>query len=200
MSYETDSHTTQPPRPAGIGSRATPPAMLTQMTRAAQWLATNGWVLRTGMAPGADQAFYRGAAAHGQLELYLPWPAFEAGACSQDAGPAQLLLGEPTTAAYELAARFHPAWDRLTPGARAMHARNCHQVFGADLTTPARLLLCWTPDGSLDGHGRRASGTGQALRIAHHHGIARPQPRSPRAYQTTLTPLHRRGALTPRAW
>jgi hypothetical protein len=31
--------------------------------------------------------------------------------------------------------------------------------------------LCWTPDGSLDGQGRRVGGTGQALRIAHHHGI-----------------------------
>jgi hypothetical protein len=44
-------------------------------------------------------------------------------------------------------------------------------VLGADLTSPARFVLCWTPDGSLDGRGRRVGGTGQALRIAHHHGI-----------------------------
>jgi hypothetical protein len=28
---------------------------------------------------------------------------------------------------------FHPAWSRLTRGVRALHARNCHQVLGADL-------------------------------------------------------------------
>jgi hypothetical protein len=84
----------------------------------------------------------------------------------------QLVLSEPTPAAYELAARFHPAWSRLTRGVRALHARNCHQVLGADLASPARFVLCWTPDGSLDGRGRNVGGTGQALRIAHHHGIA----------------------------
>jgi hypothetical protein len=130
-----------------------------------------GWVLRTGMATGADQAFYRGASARGPLELYLPWPTFEAGAYSPTDDSGRLVLGEPSPAAYELAARFHPAWSRLTQGVRALHARNCHQVLGADLATAARFVVCWTPDGSVNGRGRRVGGTGQALRIAHHHGI-----------------------------
>jgi hypothetical protein len=159
------------PAYAGIGSRETPPAVLDLMARAASWLASEGWVLRTGMAAGADQAFYRGARAHGAFELYLPWPAFEAGARSPAHRAEQLVLDQPNAAAYELAARLHPAWSRLTRGVRALHARNCHQVLGADLASPARFVLCWTPDGSLDGRGRRVGGTGQALRIAHHHGI-----------------------------
>ncbi len=81
------------------------------------------------------------------------------------------MLGQPTPAAYELAATFHPAWSRLPRAVRALHARNAHQVLGADLASPARFVLCWTPDGSLDGRGRRVGGTGQALRIARHHGI-----------------------------
>lgn len=155
---------------AGIGSRETPPVVLELMARVASRLATQGWALRTGMAGGADQAFYRGASTHGALELYLPWPAFESDARTAG-GAEQFVLGQPTPAACELAAQFHPAWSRLRLGARRLHARNCHQVLGPDLASPARFVLCWTPDGSLDGRGRRVGGTGQALRIAHHHGI-----------------------------
>jgi hypothetical protein len=156
---------------AGIGSRETPPGVLELIGRAASQLAAQGWVLRTGMAGGADQAFYRGASVHGALELYLPWPAFEADARSPAGAAEQFVLGQPTPAAYELAARFHPAWSRCSQGARRLHARNCHQVLGPDLASPARFVLCVTPDGSLDGRGQRVGGTGQALRIAHHHAI-----------------------------
>jgi hypothetical protein len=145
--------------------------VLDLMTRTASWLSAQGWVLRTGMATGADQAFYRGASPHEPHELYLPWPSFEASARPASCGAGQLVLGEPTPAAYELAATFHPAWSRLPRAVRALHARNCHQVLGADLRSPARFVLCWTPDGSLNGRGRRVGGTGQALRIAHHHRI-----------------------------
>lgn len=71
-----------------------------------------------------------------------------------------------------MAAGFHPAWSRLSSGVRHLHARNCHQVLGRDLNAPARFVVRWTPDGSLDGRGQRVGGTGQALRIAHHHGIS----------------------------
>jgi hypothetical protein len=157
---------------AGIGSRKTPRAVLELMTRFSSRLAADGWVLRSGMAAGADQAFCRGTLPHGAFELYLPWPAFEAGARSSAHGAQQLVLSRPSPAAYELAAQFHPAWSRLTRGVRALHARNCHQVLGADLASPAQFVLCWTPDGSLDGRGRNVGGTGHALRIAHHYGIA----------------------------
>ena len=59
-----------------------------------------------------------------------------------------------------MAAEFHPAWDRCSRGARALHARNCHQVLGWDLKTPSEFILCWTKDGKASG------GTGQAMRIA----------------------------------
>jgi len=191
MTHDTLSSPSQTrPAYAGIGSRATPPAVLDLMARAASWLSAEGWVLRTGMATGADQAFYRGASTRGPLELYLPWPTFEAGAYSPAEGPEQFVLDEPSPAAYELAARFHPAWSRLTRGVRALHARNCHQVLGADLASPARFVVCWTPDGSLNGRGRQVGGTGQALRIARDHDIpvfnlARPDHRQRLAQRCT---------------
>lgn len=154
---------------AGIGSRRTPVPVLEVMRELAGVLAAEGWVLRTGMAVGADQAFYTGAVDRGAVELYLPWPGFQADALQE--AQAQTVVGEPSEAAFELAARFHPAWGRLSGAVRRLHARNCHQVLGGDLKTPARFVLCWTPDGSLDGQGRRVGGTGQALRIAHHHDI-----------------------------
>jgi hypothetical protein len=129
--------------------------------------------MRTGMSPGADQAFYRGALAkQGRLELYLPWLVFQAHARSAREGPDVFVLPEPTGAAYSLAARFHPRWSALSLELRRLRARDAHQVLGRDLLAPAALVLCWTPDGSVDGTGPRVGGTGQALRIAHHHGVA----------------------------
>jgi hypothetical protein len=135
-------------------------------------LAADGWVLRTGLSPGADQAFYRGAiGGAGAVELYLPWPGFQAGA-RLDADDASLrVLCGPSSAAWRLGARFHPHWDELADDARRLLARDGDLLLGADLLDPVRLVVCWTADGSLDGEGLYEDGTGQALRIAHHHGI-----------------------------
>jgi hypothetical protein len=140
-------------------------------------LAREGWVLRTGLSPGADQAFYRGArSAQGVIELYLPWPGFEAAARDAREGSEVRELACPSPEAYELGGRFHRAWhgrgwDALTEAERALLARDSHQVLGADLRSPAEWVICWTPDGGLDGEDPRSQGTGQALRIAAHYGI-----------------------------
>ena len=42
---------------AGIGARATPGAVLADMTVMAGWLARTGWHLSSGGANGADAAF-----------------------------------------------------------------------------------------------------------------------------------------------
>lgn len=156
----------------GIGSRKTPADALNLIVEAATRLARRGWTMRTGLSPGADQAFYRGAlAGHGRVELYLPWPAFESPARSPQEDLEVFVLSEPTDAAYSLAAGFHPSWSVLGSHARRLRARDAHQVLGADLAVPATLVVCWTPDGSIDGTGSRVGGSGQALRIACRHGI-----------------------------
>jgi len=134
---------------AGIGSRETPPSTLATMTKIARKLALRGYTLRSGAAPGADSAFEAGAG--DAKEIYLPWPRFN-GNTSR--------LCYPSAAALEMAAKFHPAWDRCSQGAQKLHARNCHQILGDDLMTPVRFVVCWTRAGAGGG------GTGQALRIA----------------------------------
>jgi hypothetical protein len=162
----------RPPAYAGIGSRATPPELLAAMERIGARLAEGGWVLRTGLSQGADQAFHRGAlAGGGAVELYLPWPGFEADASPDEQAERPPVLSRPTAAAYELAARFHPGWEGLSEPVRHLLARDGHQVFGANLLRPVRFVVCWTADGSLDGRGLYSDGTGQALRLAHHHAI-----------------------------
>jgi hypothetical protein len=162
---------------AGIGSRTTPPAVLALIESTAAKLAHVGWVLRTGLSPGADQAFHRGArAGGGEIELYLPWPGFEAQARGERAGERVREHSRPSPAAFELAARFYRPfdgreWTQLSADAQALLARHAHQVLGAGLDRPAACVVCFTPDGGLDGEDPRAEGTGQALRIAQRYGV-----------------------------
>jgi hypothetical protein len=135
------------------------------MTELAERLGADGWTLRSGGARGADQAFMRGCErAGGRREIYLPWPGYE--------GIGEARLQRASDAAVELAGRFHPAWASCNAGVRALPARNCHQVLGAQLDSPAGFVLCWTRDGSLTGQTRASGGTGQALRVAAAHGVS----------------------------
>jgi hypothetical protein len=155
---------TDPGTYAGIGARATPGEILGLMSQLAHRLGTLGWTLRSGGAPGADQAFMSGADRAGApSEVYLPWPGYE--------GIAEPHLHRASPGALDLAAKFHPAWSTCKPGVRALHARNCHQVLGRALDSPATFVICWTPDGSLTGETRASGGTGQALRIAAAHAV-----------------------------
>ena len=150
---------------AGIGSRRTPTGVLAQMQHIAAALAANGWTMRSGHAPGADQAFEAGAQT--AAEIFLPWASFE----SAHPPVAAVVRTAPKEAAYEIAAQYHPGWRHLKRGARALMARNVHQILGWDLASPVKMVICWTPDGSLDGKGKDTGGTGQALRIATDHEI-----------------------------
>lgn len=141
----------------GIGSRETPSATLEHMIRIAVTLAQRGFTLRSGGADGADDAFEQGAQlARAPMEIYLPWAGFN----GRTKSPRY-----PGPEAFDMAAKFHPAWQHCKEGAMKLHARNCYQVLGADLRTPTQFVICWTPRGSGEG------GTGQALRIAKAYNI-----------------------------
>lgn len=130
----------------------------------------SGWVLRTGFSPGADQAFYNGArAAGGPIELHLPWPGFEED--KRDTMDGVRVCGELVQEAYDIASRFHPQWDALELSERHLRARDVQLILGEGFDEPVQIVICWTPDGSLDGSSPLAGGTGQGLRLAHHHGI-----------------------------
>jgi hypothetical protein len=146
--------------------------VLALMCQIGEALARRGWTLRTGLSPGADQAFFAGAlAAGGEVELYLPWPEFELEARHAAEQGKVSVLGSPSGAAIELAALLHPHWEGLGEAERLLLARDGHEILGTDLARPASFAVCWTADGSLDGEGVYEEGTAQALRVAARKGV-----------------------------
>ena len=143
---------------SGIGSRETPPAIQQTMRTVAAELGARGWLLRSGHAEGADMAFELGAKDLPK-EIYLPWQGFNGGRAGIDGAidPASLSSYKRAVA---YAQHFHPAWEKCSQGARALHTRNVYQILGQDLNTPVKCVICWTKDGKSSG------GTGQALRLA----------------------------------
>lgn len=152
------------PAYAGIGSRQTPPSVLTLMMRIAGRLEKRGFRLRSGGADGADSAFEDGVTDPARLEVFLPWPGFNGRHYPALVIPQQ---------AFDLAKQFHPNWGYLKAPVRRLMARNVMQVLGANLDSPSLFVVCWTPDGC-ESHAERSSvtgGTGQAISIASEHGI-----------------------------
>lgn len=147
------------PAYAGIGSRATPPAVQSRMTKIANRLQLRGWILRSGGANGADLAFERGTTSPAAREIYLPWAGFNGNPST---------LNAPTPEAFDIAARHHPAWSSLPKAVRALMARNAHQILGRTLDTPVLMVICWTEDGCehADTRTRATGGTGLAIALA----------------------------------
>ncbi len=139
---------------AGIGSRETPLEIQKEMRTIAKRLSRAGWTLRSGFAEGADEAFEIG---HGKglKEIYLPWVKFRDHPSTLVKFPIETMQR-----AYEIAAQYHPAWDKCNSSARKLHARNVFQVLGPTFDKPVEYVICWTRDGGPTG------GTGQAIRIA----------------------------------
>ena len=148
------------PTYAGIGARSTPPHILADMTRIAQWLHRTGWHLNSGGANGADRAFADGTPADTRT-LFLPWSGYNG-----HAGPdCRTLTPGERKPALDLAARLHPAWHRCSRGVRALHARNAAIVLGPALNRPVHGVICFTPGGETVG------GTGIAMRMANRAGV-----------------------------
>lgn len=141
---------------AGIGSRETPPLILREMITIGEQCRSRGIWVRSGRAPGADQAFETGA--QERCIVYLPWRGFEEGFYSS--ARTHVVTADEYVALRKHAARFHPAWAKLSQGAQRLIARDSAQVMGIGLTSPVDAVICWTKDGGPTG------GTGQAIRIA----------------------------------
>lgn len=147
---------------AGIGSRETPSNIEEIMTVTAGALEKLGFILRSGGAEGADQAFEKGVVDPGMKEIYLPFKGFEG-------STSDLILDSFDNAqdAYDTVDEFHPnpfAVKRWKKSYKLM-ARNSYQVLGRDHNTHSKFIICWTVGGKIKG------GTGQALRIAKKLGI-----------------------------
>lgn len=147
---------------AGIGSRQTPHEILDFMASVAKKLDSLGYILRSGGADGADSYFEKEVK---HKEIYLPWNGFN----DRYRGDGVFVLNDLPQDLYlqvgQIAKRYHPYWDTMGRGAKALHARNVLQVLGRDLKTPSKFILCWTPGASGSG------GTGQAIRIANAYDV-----------------------------
>lgn len=141
----------------GIGSRETPSEIIEKIEKIAEHLAKQNWILRSGGADGADLAFEKGCnKAGGIKEIYLPWRGF-------NNSTSELYRLAP--ACDKIAATIHPVWDKLTQGAKKLHARNVYQVLGLDLETPSNLVVTWTKNG------KEVGGTATALKLARQQSI-----------------------------
>lgn len=149
---------------AGIGSRNTPPDILKIMTSLARSLEKDGFILRSGGADGADDAFEKGVDNPDNKQIFLPWNNFNGRVKTYPTLPE----------AYVIAKEHHTYWHSLSNGAQALHARNCHQVLGPDLKTPSKFVICWTADGCSSRETRtgKTGGTGQAISVASANHIA----------------------------
>jgi hypothetical protein len=168
---------------AGIGSRETPMLVCYFMTRIAREWALKEWTLRSGGAKGADSAFEKGAIdGGGPLEIFYAdryrWGYSDNADEDRTSNLGQTNIWkydlEIWNRAKEMAAEYHPAWNRCSPYARKLHTRNVFIILGASLNEPVDLVVCWTEGGKLRG------GTAQALRIA-------------RDYQVTVANLGAKG-------
>lgn len=140
------------------------------------FLCEQGYSIRSGRAPGADQGFQSGfekALRESDVirdpQIFLPWRTFE-----KDNGFTSNLYTrwdyskESIQKASEIAATVHPVWNELTQGQRLFHIRNVFQSLGEDTETPSAFLIACAPQ---DKEGLPRGGTRTAYKIALDRGI-----------------------------
>lgn len=160
----------------GIGSRQTPKDILKLMEDVAFKLAMKGYILRSGSAQGADTAFQMGAQAYAEqideratlAQIYIPWASFANYDEYYKDWYKVLDRMDKRAIAYRLASETHPAWDKCSVGAKALHARNTFQILGPNLNNPSNFLICWA---QVDKHGNISGGTATAWHLAKAHGV-----------------------------
>lgn len=154
---------------AGIGSRETPIHILDLMTKASASLEKQGYVLRSGGAPGADWAFQQGVKNQSMMEIYIPWEGYQ-GMLETPYTPYiyckrvnKEMATEYTKLIWEKRGRN---WNALKFPIKALMTRNTYQILGANpgITQQSQFVLCWCPviDGIPQG------GTAQAVIMAQH--------------------------------
>ena len=150
----------------GVGSREAPEEIMLLMTKLSAKLEAQGWTLRSGAADGADTGFENGVSNPKNKEIFIAWNGFS-GRKETEEG-VYCLKGEIARQAETIAAGVHPAWGRLSRGAKGLHSRNCFQVLGSDLSSPSKFLVCWA---ETDKHGTPKGGTRTSWVLATQNNI-----------------------------
>lgn len=153
---------------AGIGSRETPQEILEFQTRIATRLEKDGWLLSSGGAEGADQAFENGVSSIRNNQIIIAKNGHH-GRHSTDGyvnfGNATQLMKNQCDA---LVSTIHPAWDNMPRWMKNLHSRNVMQILGPELDTPVKFVLYWAPE---DRYSVAKGGTRTAVVLAQRLGI-----------------------------
>lgn len=163
---------------AGIGSRETPEKLRPIIKQITHFLYQEGYTLRSGGAPGADEMFETSLRSltpypmhteqfrewRGQhMEIYVPWWLFQSSTSP---------LCHVSEEAIEFSLKYHPTGNRLSDAVKKLMGRNAYQVLGKDLKTKSDFIVCWTSNGADEEPALyHCGGTGQALRIGEAHGV-----------------------------
>lgn len=166
----------------GIGSRETPAEIAGVMEDAAFRLARIGFTLRSGKAKGADEAFQLGAQRYHGLfpdviyskiaEIYTPWKGFKGGDGLIDLYDITLdsidrAYPDQADMRWDWVKEVHGGWERLSQGARKLHERNIHQLFGENLSdaflNQSKFVLYYAPETR---KGDPKGGTATAVNLA----------------------------------
>lgn len=148
---------------AGIGSRKLSASELALCRDIGEYLANLGWTLQTGACTGADQAFANGALhANGKVLLCLPWDSYEKDWVSwaRKKKADTLTLNNSHEHAWT-SIKDHPAYNKLSQGAKRLHARNYLIVQNT------QLVLAWPKKNQWG----QLGGTGRGMDIANQMGI-----------------------------
>ena len=149
-----------------IGSRETPKRICDQLEGLANAYSSVGWVGRSGGADGADTCLEASTPEH--MEIYLPWAGFN----GREADGKVYINTDPLVnrrEAWSIASELHPAWEKCSRGAQALHRRNVYQILGKDLTSPSECVICYAVPVGKEGYVK--GGTATAVKLAIEKGI-----------------------------
>lgn len=132
--------------------------------------AERGDILRSGAAPGADDAFEQGClSVGGKKEIFLPWDKFNGRRWNPKEG---YFEGNESLndILYDLVKKYHPHGSTLSRAIRSLMMRNCHQILGWSLNSKVEQVLMYAPEIKMDKVGKIcdcSGGTGFAVRLAY---------------------------------
>lgn len=114
---------------------------------------------RSGGANGTDyiaECAYYSANVSTKVEVYVPDINFNK---YMRRFPAEhYIVPDTSTLSFrkDIIRRVHPAYNRLTPYALQLHCRSVNQISGDDLEHNVNAVVCWTPNGEVEGGTRTA--------------------------------------------
>lgn len=140
----------------GIGSRELPKSFQPILKKIAIELSKKRYVLRSGGAIGADQAFESGAGTN--KIIYIPWDSFEGRYNNINSATTEGYIEEAMTLVKDI----HPNWNACSQGAKKLHGRNAFQILGSYLDEPTEFVLFYAPEEN----GIVKGGTATAVHLA----------------------------------